>query len=58
MKWNEMLKELKIKKNEFMNKVINEIDLDVDSAALLKLISEISTGVEFVDPDKLKPELG
>jgi hypothetical protein len=58
MKWVEIESEIKEKKKEFMNQIIQEIELDKDSAGLLRLISEISNGDEFVEPDRLKPELG
>lgn len=58
MKWIEMLDQIKNKKKELMNKVISEINLDKDSANLLSLISEITRGDEFIEPDKLEPKLG
>lgn len=57
MNWNEMLLDLNKKKIEFVDKVIDELGLDRESGALLKLISEISSGGEFVGPDKLVPHL-
>ena len=41
-----------------MKTIIDETDLDTDSAALLHLIASISIGNQFVEPEKLKPELG
>lgn len=58
MKWLEVLEEIRSKKKQFMNKIIDETDLDSDSAGLLHLIASISSGDQFVEPEKLKPELG
>jgi hypothetical protein len=57
MKWNEMLTELNRQKIELVDKVVNEMGLDSESVELLKLISEISSGGEFVGPEELKPYL-
>lgn len=58
MKWDEVLKEIRNKKKIFLKTIIDETDLDTDSAALLHLIASISIGNQFVEPEKLKPELG
>ena len=58
MNWIDMLNQLKERKAEFMDKIIQEINIDKEAAGLLKLVSDLSSGNEFVDPEKLKPELG
>ena len=58
MRWIEVLEEIRSKKSIFMNKIIDETDLDSDAAGLLHLIASISTGDQFIEPEKLTPELG
>ena len=58
MKWIEVLEEMRNKKKEFLKKIIDETDLDSDSAGLLHLISSITVSEQFIEPEKLKPELG
>lgn len=57
MNWNEMKKELKEKKKNLIEETIKEIQLDNDSAALLKLISDLSHGNEFIEADQIRNKL-
>ncbi len=57
MTWIKMVNELNRRRDVFMKKIIQELDIDRGSAGLLQLVSDVSSGKDYVDPGKLEPGL-